>query len=96
MKEKEKYLKKLRRTDLLELLVSQAEEIEKLQAENESLQAKLADKDLLIAESGSIAEAALKINNIFEVAQRAADQYVQNVKRSTEDGVGYKSEEMME
>lgn len=31
--------------------------------------------------SGSIAEAALQINKVFEAAQAAADQYVENVKQ---------------
>lgn len=76
-----KRLQKLRRTDLLELLVSQAEEIEKLQAQVEALQDKLDAKELVIKEAGSIAEASLKLNHVFEAAQAAAEQYLQNVER---------------
>ena len=31
-------------------------------------------------DSGSIAEAALRLNGIFEAAQKAADQYLESVK----------------
>ena len=35
-----------------------------------------ASRKIELAEAGSIAEAALKLNGIFEVAQQAADQYL--------------------
>lgn len=34
-----------------------------------------------LEEAGSIAEAALRLNGIFDMAQKAADQYLENVKR---------------
>ena len=34
-----------------------------------------------INEAGSIAEASLKLNKIFETAQAVADQYIDNIKR---------------
>ncbi len=77
----EKQLRKLRRTDLLDLLVSQAQEIERLEAEVESLKSALNDKDIKIAKAGSIAEAALELNGIFEAAQKAADQYLANIQQ---------------
>ena len=33
----------------------------------------------MIENSGSIAEAALKLSGIFEAAQAAADQYLENI-----------------
>ena len=41
----------------------------------------LESKRIIIKESGSIAEASLKINKVFETAQLAADQYLENIKR---------------
>jgi hypothetical protein len=35
----------------------------------------------MLKEVGSIAEASLKINKVFESAQLAADQYLENIKR---------------
>jgi hypothetical protein len=39
----------------------------------------LAERKIVIEKSGSIAEAALKLNGIFEAAQRAADQYLYSI-----------------
>ncbi|HFI2440000.1 TPA: DNA repair protein [Streptococcus suis] len=79
-----KQLRQLRRIDLLELVVSQAEEIEKLQEQVKSLQDKLNDRQIVLAEAGSIAEAALKLNHVFEAAQAAAEQYLYNVRYLSE------------
>lgn len=73
-------IKKLRRSDLIEILISQAEEIEYLKE-------KLEEKNIILEESGSIAMAALRLNNIFEDAQKAADQYVESVKYQTDKKV---------
>ncbi|MGT2753992.1 hypothetical protein [Streptococcus ovis] len=80
----QKDLRKLRRSDLFSLLVSQAEEIERLEQKVTDLQAQVDEKEILIREAGSIAEAALQVQHIFEAAQRAADLYVENVKRLTD------------
>ena len=76
----EKQLRKLRRTDLLELLVSQAERIETLEAQVAEKKKKLEDKQIILENAGSIAEAALQLNRIFETAQQTADQYLASVK----------------
>lgn len=77
----EKELHKLKRGELLEMMLAQSREIDALRARVSELEEKLADREIRIRESGSIAEAALKINGIFEAAQAAADQYLENVKR---------------
>ena len=76
----EKEFKKLSRKQLLELLLRQTERVEALEQElNESRQ-KLEDRRITEMEAGSIAEAALKLNGIFEAAEAAAAQYVENIK----------------
>lgn len=77
----EKQLRRLRRIDLMELLLSQAQEIESLQERVIELEEKLKNREILMVEAGSIAEAALKLNKVFESAQAAADQYLENVGR---------------
>lgn len=77
----EKELHKLKRAELLEMMLAQSREIESLRARIEQLEAELADREIRIRESGSIAEAALKLNGVFEAAQAAADQYLENVRR---------------
>lgn len=116
----DKQLRRLRRRELLQMLIVQCEETERLQQELDETSARLAvleesyerlkiklnvkderlnQKDAAIAElnetieemqtskmielneAGSIAEAALRLNGIFEVAQKSAEQYLLNVKR---------------
>lgn len=76
-----KQLRKLRRSDLFELLVEQAKEIEELQGQVKELEGKLERRELKVTDAGSIAEAALAISKVFEEAQAAADTYLYNVKR---------------
>ena len=45
----------------------------------------LASKEIHIARAGAIAEAALMLNGVFDAAQKAADQYLENVRRLAEE-----------
>ncbi|HEM4091679.1 TPA: DNA repair protein, partial [Streptococcus suis] len=40
---------------------------------------------IMISQSGSIAEASMKLTNIFEEAQKAAEVYLYNVKNKIGD-----------
>lgn len=81
-------LKKLKRYDLLQMLLEQSKTIDALRAELEEKNRLLEARDIKIAQAGSIAEAALKLNNIFEAAQAAADQYLYNIRLSQGDESG--------
>ena len=72
-----KELKKLTR---LQLLVEQGKEMERLKRRAERAEEKLRKRMLLLSEAGSIAEAALRLNGVFEAAQAAADQYLDSVR----------------
>lgn len=76
-----KELSKLRRTELLEILIAQGKEQERLQQELTAAQEAVKARELAIGESGSIAEASLRLNDVVGAAQRAADLYTENVKR---------------
>lgn len=122
----EKELRKLKRSDFLQLLLAQGKdmsavqarmeeilaEMEQVQETNDRLRAKLDEKDAQIERlkgrldnkdatidalrqeieeikesrkielenAGSIAMASLRLNGIFEVAQKAADQYLYNIR----------------
>ena len=80
----DKELKKLSRAELLELLLIQTKEVDRLQKELNETKAKLEDKNIIIDNAGSIAEAAIKLNGVFEAAEKAAKQYVENMKRIAE------------
>ena len=78
----EKELLSLKKSELLEIMMlAQSREIDSLRAQLEEAKAELADKRINIEQSGSIAEASLKLTRIFEEAQKAADLYLENVKK---------------
>ena len=75
----ENELKHLNRRELLEMLIIQSKKIDRLQSELDEANEKLKQRKLEIKNSGSIAEASIKINNVFASAQIAAEQYLENV-----------------
>ena len=84
----ERELRRLNRRALLEIMLNQARELDVLKKERDDLikeldetKAALKRRDIDIDEAGSIAVAALQINGIFEVAQAASQQYIDNIKR---------------
>lgn len=78
----DKELQKLNRKELLEMLIAQANEIERLQADLKAAEAKVHDRNIEINNAGSIAEAALSLNGVFEAAQAAAEQYLLNIRNA--------------
>lgn len=84
-------LKKKSRLEILDLLVRTMEENEKLREENEALKKRLEDQQMVFDESGTLADACLKLSGIFEAADRAIALYRENqpespVKEGGEDG----------
>jgi predicted transcriptional regulator len=83
----DKELRKLNRLELLEMLVEQSKQIDELQQKLDIAEKKLADRDLKLKESGTLAEAALKLNDVFEAADAAGKQYVDALKRLYDEEV---------
>lgn len=81
----EKQLKHLNRAELLELLTIQTKEAEQLREHLQELEQRLAQRDIQISEAGSLAEAVLAVNMVVDAAQKAADQYLENIKRMEEE-----------
>ena len=75
----DKELRKLNRKELLEILVSQQQEIDRLRGELNQAQKELADRRIIVENAGSLAEASIAMTNLFEEAQKAADIYLQNI-----------------
>lgn len=73
--------KKLKRAELLELLIVQVKENERLQTELDTANAALKERTIIIEQAGSIAEAALQLNGVFAAAEAAAAQYLENVRQ---------------
>ena len=74
-----KELRKLSRKQLLEILLAQVTRIEELEKEIEKKNKELESKKVTIKESGSIADASLKLSGIFEVADQACKDYTNNI-----------------
>lgn len=87
-----KELKKLKRSELLEIMIAQSKEIDTLRAQLSAAQKRLRDRELTVAKAGSLAEASLAIFNVLERTQMAADLYLENVKKMAGEG-GEKVEE---
>lgn len=60
--------KRLSRAELLEMLIEQSKEVESLKKEVAKLQKQLDDRTIQLQQTGSIAETALCINDIFKAA----------------------------
>ena len=80
----EKEIKKLSRPDLLQMLIDQSEELKLVKEKLSEAEEKLAQKEIALNEAGSIAEAALKINGVFEAAEASAQQYLESIKKLSE------------
>lgn len=73
-------LKKLKREDLLELLIAQSRENEALRARLDQATEELQSRRIAVEKAGSIAEAALQLNGVFQAAENAAAQYLENIQ----------------
>ena len=83
-----KELRKMKKTELLEIMLKQGEEIDSLRARVEELEAEVAEKEaemerheFEIQKFGSIAEASLQVTDIFQEAEKAAKIYLENLRR---------------
>lgn len=76
----DKELKSLSRAEVLELLIDQIKEVERLEKELQAIKEERDNIRIAIKETGSIAEAALKLNGVFEAAQTASDHYLENIR----------------
>ncbi len=84
----ERQLSRLSRADMLKIMIAQSRQLEELQEKLERTEKKLAEtekalseRELKLTRAGSIAEASLQVTKIFEEAQKAADLYLENIKR---------------
>ena len=76
----DKEFKQLSRAQLIDVIYQLQLQNEELADRSQKLEKALFDKHLRISTAGSLAEAALEINNCFTSAQKAADQYLTGIK----------------
>lgn len=73
-------LKKLKRKDLLIIILEQQNRIEKLEEELKNTNEKLNSRKIAFKELGTLAEASLQLSKIFEKADEAAKIYLENIE----------------
>ena len=94
MMKKNDNLRKLRKAELLQIMLEQSDEIDRLRDRVEELEKELMDRRITIEEAGSIAEASLKLTRVFEEAQKAADLYLENIRgHRSPDSMGMRKKE---
>lgn len=77
-------LKRLSRSELLEMLIALSKENDALRSQLAQAQQQLADRKIALEACGSIAEAALQLNGVFEAAEKACAQYIENLQARSE------------
>ena len=92
----DKNLKRLSREALLEMLLEQSKEVEFLKKQNQILTEQLKQRRIILENAGSIAEAAMELNHIFEIAQKTADQSVESVQKLCESRIEEKETRCLE
>ena len=78
-------LRRMHRAELIEIIYALKQSEDQLKAQNAALTAQLQDRQLRLESAGSIAQAALELNNVFAAAQAAADDYLHSVQASLAD-----------
>ena len=78
-------LSKLKKRELLEIMLAQGKEIDSLREKVAELEAQLANREFEFSRIGSIAEASLAVTDIFKEAEKAAVVYLENIRRRSEE-----------
>ena len=78
-------LTKLKKHDMLEIMLAQSKEIDRLRERVADLEAQLESREFEFSKIGSIAEASLAVTNIFKEAEKAAVIYIENIRRRCEE-----------
>ena len=76
----DKEFKQLSRAQLIDIIYQLQLQVEEITEHNQKLKKALEDKRIRISNAGSIAEAALELNDCFRGAQNAAEHYLQEIK----------------
>ncbi len=77
----DKELQKLKRSELLEIMLGLQNELDNKIDEIKELRAKLDERQIALENAGNIAQAALEINGVLNAAQKSADVYLENIKK---------------
>lgn len=81
----DKEFRKLKRSDLIAIIYEYQKKQEELVKEIGELREQLESKNLKISKAGSIAEAVVGLDLLFETAQKTADDYIEQVRLANEE-----------
>ena len=81
----DKELRRLRRDELLELLIEQTKRADALQVQLDDAKAQLSSRRIAIENAGSLAEAALRLSGVFQSAEQAAKLYLDNLSGEADE-----------
>ena len=76
----DKEVKRLSRSQLIEIIYQLQTREEELTDKNRRLEEELHSKRIRMENAGTIAEAALELNDVFQSAQNAAAQYLSEIQ----------------
>jgi len=76
----DKEVKHLKRRDLIELLCRMKKEEMMLKGQIAELQTRLEDRRLNTEKAGTLAEAMISVNGVLDATQKAADQYLEEIR----------------
>ena len=76
----DKEVKRLSRSQLIEIIYQLQTREEELIDKNQRLEEELRSKRIRMENAGNIAEAALELNDVFQSAQNAAAQYLSEIQ----------------
>ena len=74
-------LKKLNRAELLTMLMALTQKCDDLEAQLRIANEQLEKRRIQIEESGTLAEAMIRVNGVLEAAARAAAEYLNEIRR---------------
>ncbi len=81
----DKELKHLSRSELIDIIYELQKQTQLAEEQARAAKAALNERELRIENAGSIAEASLQLNHVFEAAQAAADQYLASIHGANAD-----------
>jgi cell division septum initiation protein DivIVA len=81
----DKEFRKLKRSDLISIIYEYQKRQDELLAEIDSIKTELDDKRIKISNAGSIADAVVGLDFLFETAQKTADDYLAQIKLRVEE-----------
>ena len=77
-------VRRLSRSALLDLLIEETERNHQLEAKIDKLEKQLKSRSIAVSSAGSMADAAMELNRVFSSADKAAEQYLENIRAANQ------------